>query len=108
SYAYNGRSGDIDLLLWPVHLSLAYVGYTVMAPFVAYGVEAGLRYSEESVIKARLERVEEDLVRRMRSLDTTPNIPFNRMSDWGNDGRVKASAPAYSPFIRHRQCLDLE
>ena len=108
SYAYNGRSGDIDLLLWPVHLSLAYVGYTVMAPFVAYGVEAGLRYSEESVIKARLERVEEDLVRRMRSLDTTPIIPFNRMSDWGNDGRVKASAPAYSPFIRHRQYLDLE
>ena len=108
SYDYDGRSGDIDLLLWPVHLSLAYVGYTVMAPFVAYGVEAGLRYSAESVVKARLERVEEDLVTRMRTLDRTPVIPFNRMSDWGEDGRIKASAPVYSPFIRHRQHLDIE
>jgi NAD(P)H dehydrogenase (quinone) len=29
TYAYNGRSGDIDLMLWPVNFSLAYVGYDV-------------------------------------------------------------------------------
>jgi putative NADPH-quinone reductase len=40
TYAFNGRSGDIDLLLWPVQFSLAYVGYSVLVPFVAYGVEA--------------------------------------------------------------------
>ena len=45
---------DIDLLLWPVNFTLAYVGYTVLAPFVAYGVEAGLRYSDASVVEARL------------------------------------------------------
>jgi len=43
TYAHDGRSGDIALLLWPVNFSLAYVGYEVLAPFVAYGVEAGLR-----------------------------------------------------------------
>ena len=32
TYAFDGRSGDIDLLLWPVNFSLAYVGYTVLAP----------------------------------------------------------------------------
>jgi NAD(P)H dehydrogenase (quinone) len=26
TYAFNGRSGDIDLLLWPVNFTLAYVG----------------------------------------------------------------------------------
>ena len=46
TYAHDGRSGDIDLMLWPVNFSLAYVGYEVVAPFVAYGVEAGLRYSD--------------------------------------------------------------
>src|ERR1700736_2657311 len=43
TYAHDGRSGDIDLMLWPVNFSLAYAGYEVLAPFVAYGVEAGLR-----------------------------------------------------------------
>ena len=52
TYAHDGRSGDIDLLLWPVNFSLAYVGYTVLAPFVAYGVEAGLRYSDPAAVEA--------------------------------------------------------
>ena len=54
NYAFNGRSGDIDLLLWPVQFSLAYVGYSVLVPFGAYGVEAGLRYSDPAAIEARL------------------------------------------------------
>jgi NAD(P)H dehydrogenase (quinone) len=30
--AHNGRSGDMDLLLWPINFSLAYVGYQVLQP----------------------------------------------------------------------------
>ena len=45
TYAYNGRSGDIELMLWPVNFTLAYVGYTVLEPFVAYGVESAISYS---------------------------------------------------------------
>jgi NAD(P)H dehydrogenase (quinone) len=107
TYAHDGRSGDIDLLLWPVHFSLAYLGYTVLQPFIAYGVEAGLRYSDPADIEARLKGVETDLAARMAGLDRVPSIPFNRMAEWGADGRVVASAPAYSPFVRHRQELDL-
>ena len=54
TYEYDGRSGDIDLMLWPVNFSLAYVGYEVLDPFVAYGVEAGLRYSDAAAIETRL------------------------------------------------------
>jgi len=107
TYAHDGRSGDIDLLLWPVQFSLAYVGYAVLQPFIAYGVEAGLRYSDPAVIAERLKRVELDLGRRMAALDSVPSIPFNRMAEWGADGHVVASAPAYSPFVRHRKELDL-
>jgi len=107
TYGFDGRSGDIDLLLWPVNFSLAYVGYAVLAPFVAYGVEAGLRYSDASVVEARLRRVEEDLYGALRSLDLRPMIPFNRMAEWGANGRIVPEAPVHSPFIRRRRDLDL-
>ena len=108
TYAFNGRSGDIDLLLWPVNFTLAYVGFSVLRPFVAYGVEAGLRYSDASVVEARLKRIEEDLASMLTRLDECETVSFNRMADWGADGRITPGAPAFSPFIRHRQRLTLE
>jgi NAD(P)H dehydrogenase (quinone) len=108
TYAFDGRSGDIDLLLWPVNFSLAYVGYTVLSPFIAYGVEAGLRYSDESVVTARLKRIEENLEAELGRLDQRPSIPFNRMEEWGADGRIKPGAAIHSPFIRRKQSLALE
>ncbi len=108
TYAFDGRSGDIDLLLWPVNFSLAYVGYQVLRPFIAYGVEAGLRYSDPAVVAARLRQVEVDLDSSLRTLDRIPVVPFNRMSEWGADGRIVPEAPVYSPFMRRRQQLDLE
>ena len=107
TYAHDGRSGDIDLMLWPVNFTLAYVGYTVLAPFVAYGVEAGIRYSDPGEVERRLSTIEADLAARLKNLDEVPPVPFNRMSDWGEDGRVKRSAPAFSPYIRHKQKLEL-
>jgi NAD(P)H dehydrogenase (quinone) len=108
TYAYDGRSGDIDLMLWPVNFTLAYVGYTVLTPFIAYGVEAGIRYSDPSVVEKRLKTIEEDLAERLTNLDKVPSIPFNRMDEWGEDGRVNRSAPVYSPFVRHKRELELE
>ena len=108
TYAFDGRSGDIDLLLWPVNFSLAYVGYSVLTPFVAYGVEAGLRYSEPAVVAARLKRVEDDLGAALRGLNQRAIVPFNRMEEWGPNGRITAAAAVHSPFIRRRQHLDLE
>jgi NAD(P)H dehydrogenase (quinone) len=108
TYAHNGRSGDIDLLLWPVNFTMAYVGFGVLQPFVGYGVEAGLKYSDASEIEARLKKLTEDYVARLQTIETEPLIPFNPMSDWGEDGRIKASAPAYSPFIRQREKLALD
>jgi NAD(P)H dehydrogenase (quinone) len=108
TYAFDGRSGDIDLLLWPVNFSLAYVGYSVLLPFIAYGVEAGLRYSDASVVEARLQRVEENLGAALGELSQRAVVPFNRMAEWGPNGRITAAAAIYSPFIRRKQQLDLE
>ena len=107
TYSHNGRSGDIDLLLWPVQFSLAYVGYAVVAPFIAYGVEAGLRYSDPATVAARLEGVTVDFRQSLKDIDRRPLIPFNRMAEWQPSGRIAGDAPVHSPFIRHRQELDL-
>lgn len=108
TYAFNGRSGDIDLMLWPVNFSLAYVGYDVLSPHVAYGVEAGLRYSDPDVIAARLKRIEDDWVARLQNIEDEAAIPFNGMADWADDGRIKPDAAVFSPFIRHRKVLEIE
>lgn len=108
TYEHDGRSGDIDLLCWPVNFSLAYVGYTVLASFIAYGVEAGFRYSEPSVVEARLKANAESWSETLKTLDARPAIPFNRMSEWGPDGHIVPGAPVHSPFIRRKKELELE
>ncbi len=107
TYAHDGRSGDIDLMLWPVNFSLAYVGYTVLEPFVAYGVEAGLRYSDPAEVEARLAGVVQDFRAALPGIGTRSTIPFNRKAEWGSDGRIRPDAPVYSAFIRRKPTLDL-
>ena len=108
SYGHDGRSGDIDLMLWPVNFNLAYAGFTVLQPFVAYGVEAGLRYSDAAQVAERLAAVTEDFRSIMEDgAGERAAIAFNRKADWGADGRIRPTAPAFSPFIRHRKNLDL-
>jgi NAD(P)H dehydrogenase (quinone) len=107
TYAHDGRSGDIDLMLWPVNFSLAYGGYDVVEPFIAYGVEAGLRYSGAAEIEARLKAIEAAFRELLPAVDRRATVPFNRMDEWGADGRIVAGAPVYSPFMRRREKLDL-
>jgi len=107
TYHHNGRSGDIDLMLWPVHFSIAYVGFQVLTPHVAYGVEAGLRYSDDKVVEQRLRDIETKYVERLQNIENENAIPFNKMSEWGDDGHIKESAPVYTPFIRHNKNLEL-
>jgi len=108
TYAHDGRSGDIDLMLWPVNFSLAYVGYDVLAPFVAYGVEAGLRYSDPAAVEERLMAIVDDFCAALPRVGERTTIPFNRKDEWGEDGRIVPGAPVYSPFVRRKQHLELE
>jgi len=108
TYEHDGRSGDIDLMLWPVNFSLAYVGYEVLAPFVAYGVEAGLRYSDPAAVAERLPAIVDEFHAVLPRVGERATIRFNRKDEWGTDGRIVPGAPVYSPFIRRRRHLDLE
>ena len=108
TYAHDGRSGDIELMLWPVNFSLAYVGFEVLAPFVAYGVEAGLRYSDPALVEARLQAIVADFCAALPGHRDRAIIPFNQMEEWGADGRIVAGAPVHSAFVRRKSRLELE
>ena len=92
----------------PPGKSLAYVGFEVLSPFVAYGVEGALRYSDPSAINQRLAGIADNLGADLAALDSRPIIRFNQMSEWGANGRIKPDAPVYSPYIRRRKKLELE
>ncbi|MFE0755019.1 NAD(P)H-dependent oxidoreductase [Inquilinus sp. NPDC058860] len=72
-YSARGVNGPIDDLLFPInHGILYYPGYEVLPPFVAYRVD---RLSE-----AGFETVAEGLRERMRTLATTPPIPYRQQN----------------------------
>lgn len=51
--------------------TLAYVGYTILQPFVAYGVESAISYSARSAVKARLTQISNSLANRVKNIDST-------------------------------------
>lgn len=107
TYAHNGRAGDISLMLWPVQFSLAYVGYTILRPFVSYAVGNPIRGADAEPVETQIARIKQSYADVLSDLNAIPEVPFNTTRDWGPDGRVVPSAPVYSPFIRHRETLDL-
>lgn len=83
TYEHDGRSGDIDLLLWPANFTLAFVGYEILAPYVAYGVEAGLRYSDPAAIQERLKAIVANFRGILPQFSEREPVLFNRMEEGG-------------------------
>jgi NAD(P)H dehydrogenase (quinone) len=100
TFAYNGRNGDIDLLLWPMCFTLHYVGYSVLPPFVSFGVEAGLSYSGPQAVLQRLARQRRRLCMSLDELESTEPMRFNGWEDWDETGRLRAAVKGHSPFMR--------
>ena len=72
-YSARGVNGPIDDLLFPInHGILYYPGYDVLPPFVAYRVDR----LDEIGFETEAERLRE----RMRTLATTPPIPYRRQN----------------------------
>ena len=100
TFAHNGRNADIELLLWPTNFTLHYMGYDVLPPFVAFGVEGGIQYSEPGEMPERLEGYRAALAQRLEELDATEPMRFNGWDDWDETGRLKPGRAGYSPFMR--------
>ncbi len=103
TFAHNGRNGDIDLLMWPTQFTLSYVGFSVLPPFVTYGVEGGLIYSDEDEMLERLETAKRNYAGFLRDVATDSGVAplrFNGWDDWDDDGRLKPGVEGCSAFMR--------
>jgi NAD(P)H dehydrogenase (quinone) len=101
TFSYSGRNGDLGLILWPLHFTLHYMGYSVLPPFAALGVAAAIRYGKASADAERLERYKDDLRHHIQNLNNLPPLKFNGWNDWDENGQLRSDAPSYSAFIRH-------
>lgn len=89
-----GRSGDMRALMWPLHCSLYYVGLSVLAPHLSYGVQGGgLSYQAETAFREHLKNAKVRWTERLQTLDEALPIPMSGWADWNDDGVLKADHP---------------
>lgn len=95
TFSRQGRSGHMVRLMWPIHRSLYYLGYAVLAPQVAYGIQGGgLTYQSEGPFRRHLESCKTDWARRLEHLADESAIPFTGWDDWDETGVLKVRHPA--------------
>ncbi|RTF18586.1 flavodoxin family protein [Serratia marcescens] len=100
--APDGRDGDMRLMLWPIMHALHYIGFSVLEPFLVYGVRGGLAGEERQAQNAALAQVTQAYREGLSDIAAWPAVPFNRNDDFDADLALKPGAPVYSPFVRHR------
>lgn len=89
-----GRAGNMVHWLWPIHSSLYYVGFDVLAPQVNYGIQGGgIRYQAEADLLGHLEACKAAWISRLRNLDSELAIPFAGWDDWDEDGVLRQTTP---------------
>ena len=98
SFAHDGRNGDIDLLLWPMHMSLRYVGLDVLPPFKAFGVNGS---RSDPAGELHRQSILDAYEQRLRAIGTTAPLRFNGGSDWDEHGRLLPHAASHSLAVRH-------
>ncbi len=101
--AYNGRDGDMRLMLWPAMHALHYIGFTVAEPYLIHGVRGGTQNDEKSAIEKEISHKIKQLKNKLQKFDEWPNLRFNTQSDFTGDKRLKTDAEEYSPFVRHHR-----
>lgn len=86
----DGRNGDLERTLWPLHAGvLALTGFSVLPPFIAPAVawvDAGTRAGLLDAWAARL-----------RDLDGATPLAFHRLEDYGPDGRLRPGIEPVTP-----------
>ena len=83
------RGGDFETMLWPFHYSLHYMGFSVLPPFISYGVQGhGYAYEEELSLQKRLTQNLTAWAAHIAALDTASPLSFPGWNDWDTDGRA--------------------
>ncbi|PWE29380.1 flavodoxin family protein [Maritimibacter sp. 55A14] len=91
AFGPGSRGGDFDTMLWPIHYSMHYMGFSVLPPFISYGVQGhGYSYEDESSLHHRLRLNLTDWQSFLSNLDHTEPLHFPGWADWNEDGSAVA------------------
>jgi NAD(P)H dehydrogenase (quinone) len=89
AFGPGARGGDPDTLLWPIHYSLHYMGFTVLPPFAAYGVQGhGYSYQSNDALGRHLQALLDDWAEHVTQIDNAKPLSFPGWQDWDADGRA--------------------
>ncbi|MEC9469593.1 flavodoxin family protein (plasmid) [Roseibium aggregatum] len=89
AFGPGSRGGDFDTMLWPIHYSLHYVGFSVLPPFISYGVQGhGYSYEDEDSLHTRLKLNLFEWRSRLSSLETSAPLRFPGWDDWDEGGKA--------------------
>ncbi len=89
-FGSNGRGGDIERLLWPIQYSLHYMGFAVLPPFCAFGIQGhGFGHQNEDSFKVELDAHKTEWCKQLEQIDQTKPLPFPGWNDWDEIGRPK-------------------
>ncbi|WP_417419984.1 NAD(P)H-dependent oxidoreductase [Halomonas sp.] len=89
-----GRAGNMAAWLWPIHSSLYYVGFDVLAPQLSYGVQGGgIKYQNEEALRKHLNVCKQRWAERLTCWEREKPIPFAGWEDWDEEGMLSKTAP---------------
>jgi len=92
AFGRGARGGDIERILWSTHYSLHYMGFQVLPPFVAFGIQGhGFSYAGEDDVNRRLSSYRESWKDRLNTLGEGKPLAFRSWGDWDEDGRAKSA-----------------
>lgn len=90
----DGRSGDLERVLWPIHGGvLALCGYAVLPPFVGWAVPWIGADGRAAVL--------DDWRKRLANVESDQPLNFHRLADFGDDHRLKPGIEPATP-AQHR------
>lgn len=96
-----GKEGDVTMLLWPMAYTLRYLGFTVLQPKLVHGVHGFHQDDAKTELESRLQQLLGDQKALIAGFDDLPIMPFNRDTDFDDEGILRHSADSLTPFIRH-------
>lgn len=99
--AFNGKEGDIRLLLWPAAYTLRYLGFSVYVPEVIHGIHGHHTGARLAEMEQRLKAALDGQSKLLAGLKTRERMQFNSNTDFDAEGRLRPDRPSHSPFIRH-------
>ncbi|MEY8098797.1 NAD(P)H-dependent oxidoreductase [Falsihalocynthiibacter sp. S25ZX9] len=100
--AFNGKEGDVRMLLWPLAYTLRYIGFDVLEPRVLHGIHGYHEGANEVALKARLTSELEGHAQTIAQFESLPKIAFNADTEFDAEGSLLPDAPSYSHFIRQK------